>query len=108
MVSDFTFKSCEMHGSPRFGTLHERRFTANRQSRWRRLVLPICAIRGLRREPVAESIFGDHARKHEIEQIVWAARFGAPAGHFESAKWMSADNSAGDRPINVEVPDCKF
>ena len=52
---------------------------------------------------MAHDVFGDDARDHELEQIIFAAGFGAAAAHFESAEGMTADDRAGAGAIDVNI-----
>lgn len=57
---------------------------------------------------VAESIFRDDARKHEIEQVFRSTGFGTASGHFESAERMASDDCPGDGAIDVKISDLKL
>ena len=59
--------------------------------------------RFFRSKPVACDVFSDDARDEEVQQIVFATGFSAAAAHLESAKWMTADDRAGARTVNVNV-----
>jgi hypothetical protein len=53
-------------------------------------------------------IFRDNTRDEKVEQIIASAGLGAAAAHFESAKRMTADDSAGARAIHVNIPGHKL
>src|ERR1700722_2436868 len=59
-------------------------------------------------ETVAERVFSDDARKHEIEQVVSSAGFRSSSGHLVPAEWVSPHDGTGDGAIDIEVSDLKL
>ena len=57
---------------------------------------------------MAESIFRDDVREHEIEQVVRSTGLGAASGHFESAERVATDDCPGDGAIDVKISDLEL
>jgi hypothetical protein len=56
-----------------------------------------------RGEPATQGIFTDHARHHELAQIVFSARLRSDPGQTMPAERLSADQGAGDGTVDVKV-----
>src|SRR5215467_2997444 len=63
---------------------------------------------GRRCKAAADSVFGDCPWDHELEQVVAAARLAADARHLEAAEGLATYQCAGDRPVEIEIPDQEF
>ena len=62
----------------------------------------------LRREAVAEDVFGNAAGDQKVAEVIGSAGLGAAAGEFETAEGLAADEGAGDSAIDVKIADAEF
>lgn len=58
-------------------------------------------------EPAAQRVLAHHAGRHELEQIPFAAGLRTDARQPVAAEGLASDQRAGDRPVDVEIPDVK-
>src|SRR5688572_20477722 len=56
-----------------------------------------------RSKAAAHGVLADRPGLNELKQIIAAARLGSHAAHSESAKWLAANQRAGNAAIDVEV-----
>jgi hypothetical protein len=56
-----------------------------------------------RGEPPAQGVLADHARHHELGQVIFPAGLRAQAGQPVPPEGLPADEGPGDRPVDVQV-----